>query len=106
MQQQAAACDQNRRMQRIDPVQPDRGRGKPEGEAAAAGGNTAEQRTEPEDENGVERQEACHHPDQPRLSRKTKPTAKTAAVQIDSAVRVLSRKPRNSIASTRRPSVK
>ena len=43
---------------------------------------------------------------QPRLRMKTRPTANTAATQTDSGGSVFSRKSKNSIASTRRPSVR
>ena len=47
-------------MQRVDAVQPDRGGGEPEGEAAAAGGDAADQGAEPEEGEGVERQSGDH----------------------------------------------
>ena len=42
-------------MQWIDAVQPDRRGGETEGEAAAAGGDAADEGAEPEDGEGVER---------------------------------------------------
>ena len=60
MQQHAAAGDHQRAMHRIDAVQPDRGRGDPEGKAAAAGGDAAEQRADPENREGVVGQAGDH----------------------------------------------
>src|SRR5690242_17837042 len=91
-------------MQRVNAVQPDRGGGEPESEAAAAGRNPAEQSAKPKDRNGVDGQSG-NHSAQPRFSAKNKPKAKTAAAQTDSNTSVFSRKPRNSIASTRMPRV-
>ena len=55
VQQRAAAIDEQRGVQGIDAMQPDRRRGEPEGEAGAAGGDAADQRAEPKDGDRVER---------------------------------------------------
>ena len=60
MQKRAAAGDQNRRMQRIDAVQPDRRGRETEGEAAAAGGDAADEGAEPQNGERVERKSDNH----------------------------------------------
>jgi hypothetical protein len=54
MQQRAAAIDEQSRLQRIDAVQPDRRCGQSEGKAGAAGGNGADQRSEPKQRDRIE----------------------------------------------------